>query len=522
MEETVVKKKSFKTMIVVIVTALVLVGGSASAFFLLNKSAKVQYFLAEMETFKQIGTLAEERYKNEVDWMKVQQEKPVETKYDLSGEWNDPSVDYAMQEVQSIINSVTLSMDQVYDPTKKELETAFSGKLGNLSVDFGSIFVTTEKLVVALPFMQELIRFDDKDFGKLMREFDESFEGNEDLGLSRLFESGSASMEEANRYIEKEYIEYFVKELPEEAFTTDKEEIVVADQKVKAKKIAMNLSEAQVKTLLKDVLVKAKKDDKLKEIIKNQLGVSAFAGDYSINDLAMIMEEFDNGIDEAIDGIDTLSIPDGIQSTIWLQSNLIVQRDFALTIGPSEDELVAFNITGTQLLEETAQQWDYKVAVTDTFGDESAVNIKGDLSWKDRKADDSIAISVDDSEFSYKGKEELKDNKRTFTRTFKFTDGYSEPSLIWKGSATHDSDAMSANHEFSISEQGLGEDMFNLLLKQRGKVVKNVDMPEETPDTVNIGQMDQEEIESFIEEEVVSRVQDWFINLMGDVEGELY
>jgi len=522
MEEVVVKKKSFKTLIVVIVTALVLVGGSASAFFLLNKSAKVQYFLAEMETFKQIGTLAEERYKNEVNWIKVQQEKPVETKYDLSGEWNDPSVDYAMQEVQSIINSVTLSMDQIYDPTKKELETGVSGKLGDLSVDFGSIFVTTEKLLVDLPFMQELIRFDDKDFGKVMREFDENFEGNEEFGLSRIFESGSGSTEEANLYIEKEYIEYFIKELPEEAFSTDKEEIIVADQKVKAKKITMNLSEAQVKTLLKDLLEKAKKDDKLKEIIKDQLSLSTFPGDSSLDDLAMIMEEFDNSLDEVIEGVDTLSIPDGLQSTILLHSNLIVQRDFALVIGPSEDELVTFNVKGTQLLEKTAQQWDYKVAVTDTFGDESTVNIKGDLSWKDQKADDSIAISVEEAKFSYKGKEELTDNKRTFTRTFKFTDGYSEPSLVWKGSATHDSDAMSADHEFSISEQGLGVDMFNLLLKQRGKVVKKVDMPEETPDTVNIGQMDREQIESFIEEEVVTRVQDWFINLMGDVEGELY
>ncbi|WP_342505566.1 DUF6583 family protein [Sporosarcina sp. FSL K6-2383] len=522
MEETVVKKKSFKTLIVLIVTALVVVGGSASAFFLLNKSAKVQYFLAEVETYKQMNALAEERYKNEVNWVKVQQEKPVETKFDLSGEWNDPSVDYAMQEIQSIVNSVTLSMNQVYDPTNKEIEVALSGELGNLSVDFGTIFATTEKLVAEFPFMEELIRFDDKDFGKTMREFDENFEGNENLGLPQLFESSSSSMEEVNEYIEKEYIEFFIKELPEDAFTTDKEEILVADQKLKAKKITMDLKEEQVKTLLKDLLAKAKTDEKLKEIVKNQLGVSAFAGDLSASDLAMVVEEFDKGIDAAIEGVDTLHIPNGLQSTIWHQANHIVKRDFALAIGSNEVDVVTVNVTGTQLLEKTAQQLDYKLAFTDSFGDENAVNIKGNLSWKDQKADDSIAISVEDLKFTYQGKEELIDNKRTFTRTFKFTDGYSEPALIWKGSATHDSDAMTANHEFTISEQGLGGDMFNLLLKQQGKVVKKVDMPEETADTVNIGQMNREQIESFIELEVAPRVEDWFYDLMGDVEGELY
>ena len=127
------------------------------------------------------------------------------------------------------------------------------------------------------------------------------------------------------------------------------------------------------------------------------------------------------------------------------------------------------------------------------------MDFTGELIWKDQQSNDTIAISVNDMEFSYKGKEELVDNKRTFTRTFEFSNGYSEPSLTWKGSATHDSDEMKANHEFSISEQDAGGEMFNVLLKQQGKVVKKVDMPEETDGTVNIGQMDRAQIESFIE-----------------------
>ena len=74
----------------------------------------------------------------------------------------------------------------------------------------------------------------------------------------------------------------------------------------------MNLSEEQVKTLLKNLLEKAKKDEKLKAIIKEQLGCPSFAGDISTSDLAMIMEDFDDGIDEAIIGVDTLSIPNGL------------------------------------------------------------------------------------------------------------------------------------------------------------------------------------------------------------------
>ena len=61
-------------------------------------------------------------------------------------------------------------------------------------------------------------------------------------------------------------------------------------------------------------------------------------------------------------------IPNGIQSTIWQQSNHIVQRDFAVTMGRNVDDMVTVKLKGTQLLEKTDQQWDYKFAVTDTFG----------------------------------------------------------------------------------------------------------------------------------------------------------
>ena len=64
-----------------------------------------------------------------------------------------------------------------------------------------------------------------------------------------------------------------------------------------------------------------------------------------------------------------------------------------------------------------------------------------------------LRLTMDDMKFTYKGKEQLKDKKRTFTRSFGFTDGDMDPALIWKGSATHESDSMKANHEFTLSEE---------------------------------------------------------------------
>ena len=520
MEEKAVKKKSPKLLMIMLLTGLVIVGGSVSAFFLVNKSPKVQYFLAEAETFKQVGTIFEDRYKNELRWLEVQEEKPVETNFDLSGEWNDPSVDHEMQEVQSIVNSAKISSKQVYDPVKKELEVDLRGELGSVNMDFGSVFVTTEKLVASFPFMDELIRFDDKDFGKLMRETDPDYEGNENLGLSQLFEGGFSMTEESRTYVENEYITYLIKEIPEEAFTSTKEELTVFDKKIKTKKTKMDLTEQQVKTLLKDLLKKAKSDEKLKAILKEQLTLTSFAGDTSDNELATMMDDFENGLDEAIEGVDAIKLPNGLQSTIWHHSNKIVKREFAMGVGEDKTDVDTLMINGTQLLDKTSQKWDFTMGVEDSFGDENFVKIIGDLSWKDQKATDSITFSMDDMKFIYKGKEQLEDKKRTFTRSFGFTDGNVDPAVIWKGSATHESDSMKANHEFTFSEETMGADMFNLILKQQGKVVKKVDMPVETEGTVNIGKMNKDEFDAFTEE-ITVKVQEWMFGFMEDLQGEI-
>ena len=521
MEEEVVKKKSPKSLIILVVTALVVLGGSASAFFLLTKSPKVQYLLAESETYKQMDSLVEARYKNEMDWMKVNQEKPVETTYDLSAEWNDPSVDYEMQEIQSIINSIVLSAKQVKDPVKKEMEVGVSGKLGSVSTDFVTMFATTEKLLLSLPFKEELIRIDDSDYGKFMKEVDKDYEGNETIGLPYLFEDNYVISEELSTYLEKEYMEYLVKEIPEEAFTSDKEEITIFDEKKKTTKVVMDLSEVQVKSLLKNLFEKAKDDDKLRDALKEQIAFTSYGEDISNTDVKEIMENFEVALEDIIEGVDTLNIPNGLQSTIWHDSNIIVKREFAVSFGENEDEVATLTVDGTQLLEKTNQKWDYSLGVKGFAEDEGVIKFEGDLSWKDQKADDSISISAEELKIVYKGKEELKDNKRTFTRSFGLTDGDIDPAVIWRGTATHEKDSVKANHEFTISEKSIGETPFNLVLKHQGKIVKKVDMPEETDDTVKIGEMDIDELQRFMEYDLGRKFEGWFYGLMGDVEGEL-
>ena len=509
-------------MIVAIVSVLLVAGGSASAFFIFNKSPKVQYLMAEATSLKLMGELYQDRYTNEMKWIDVQKKKPVETVFDLSAEWNDPNISYIMGEVQSVVNSSKLLVKSVLDPVNDQAEFEVSAELGSLKERFGTLYATPEKLLLSLPFTEDLIRFDDDDFGRMMKESDEEYEGPDSLGLPRLFEDNPYSTGELNTYLRKEYMEYIFKELPESAFTDEKENIVVFDNKINAKKLTMSLTEEEVKKLVEKVLKKARDDEKLKSLLKEELAMSSISGNLSTYEIKEFFNNYEAGFDDAINGIGDLSLSEGIRSTIWHHSNRIVKREFAMKIGEYEDEENALMIKGTQLLEKEEQKWKYTFAGTDIYDDEQTVKFNGDLTWKDGKADDSMTIDTSEGKVIYKGKEELDGKKRTFKRTFGFSDGDSEPKIVWTGNATHENDSMAAEHAFSLSGIEFDEGNYSLNLNQKAKIVKKVDMPKEDSDTVVLKDMSIDEIETYVTEDLAEKMQLWIMELMGDVESEIY
>lgn len=520
------KKKSKGFIIGLVVAALVLVGGSASAFFLINKSPKTEYLLAESTTIQQISELFENRYKNEMTWVETQQKKPVESIFDISAEWNDPNVDYYMEEIQSIVNNSKLSLRSVYDPTKEEVEVELGGAFGSVELSAGKAFVTPEELFVSLPFTKDLYLLKDKDFGKLMKELDPNYEGQEELGLSRLFDTDMMTGEELSTYFKEEYTEYFIEKLPKDAFTSEKEKIEVFDQKISAKKLSMKLSEEDVKKLMKEFFEKVRDDEKLKDILKetldDQLALSSLTAEEMPVELDEFLSQFEEGLNEAIAAVDTWNIPGGLESTIWAHNKNVVKRDFAMTLVNDMEQEVSYGLSGTQLLEQNNQQWAYTMALTGSdFEGEELLEFTGDLAWDGKKGNDSIKLIFDEDEFFYEGEEKLDGKKRTFTRAFGYSDGYSSPKLIWTGTATHENDSVKANHEFTIDDADWAEDMYSLIVKQDSKVVKKVDMPSESDKVMNVGEMGIDQIEQYIQEELVTEFEAWITDLMGNLESEL-
>ncbi|WP_332646566.1 DUF6583 family protein [Lysinibacillus sp. 54212] len=500
--------KAKKGIIAVVFACMLLIGGSVTAFFIFNKNPKEQYFYAEYKTMEQSWNSFKERYENEFAWSEKSKTTPTEHEFEVSLSASDAFLDVDPM-VTDLVESSSATIVAATDPKKGEAKIDLSVKVMDVTIDDIVAYMTTEKLLLSLPFQDELLQLNDKDYGNLMRTFDPSYIGAENLGLDSLKLENTFLSDEEMEYLQDEYVMGFVKALPDEAFKADGEEQVsVEGEKIKAKKITMTLTEKQVKEVLTTMLEKAKDDKKLKEII---LDIVEQAGGEALATLDIdISEEIDVVFEDMIDAVKKeLSMPKGLKSTIWVDGDIIVKRDFKTTI--EEDEL---KIEGTQLFKKDKQVWNYKL------GDEyNSVVIKGELASKDNKIKDKISLMADDEiGFIYEGKEELDKNTRTFSRVFSIEDGYETVGLNWEGTATHEKDKMSAEHTIGISVEG---DEIGINLYQKGKVIKSVDIDEDSK-AVNIGEMDQAELEEYLYTELMPNAEQWGMGIFYELGSAFY
>ncbi|MFC4556632.1 hypothetical protein ACFO3D_00240 [Virgibacillus kekensis] len=515
-----------KKAILMTILAVLIIGGSAAAFVLLNLSAKQQYFLAEKNSAEFILEQVKERYEPELAWQEVSLKNPTETTFELSGEYNDPNAmsgGFGVMGPSQIINNSAITVTTELDREKKHMATQIEASMGGMQVGNIEVYMTDKKVMLGLPFLEELVQLNGDDLGKLLKEIDpEMFTGDEKLELDSFFERSAGILDkEDQEYIKNEYLEMIYDAIPDDAFSTSDETVNVESKSFDAKKITMHLTEKQLKDIIGKVLNKMESDERLKKIISEQIVFQQFGAGISSstltpdmqNQVDELMGDFETAIKEAQKGLEELNIPEGFKSVIWVHDDLIVKRNIEVKMGPSDDEMVNLTIDGSQVFTDTNQTFNYQFTGTDQTG-EHTMTLTGDLEWKNNTAADSIKLAFGETELSYEGSETLKDSKREFERTLSFKDAVQDGSLIWSGTSSYDNDRMTSEHDFAVEAPGVTQDMFGLHIEVNAKTIDAVQL-ESDKEIKNIGNMSMEEINQYIENEVTPKFQQWIFGSMG-------
>ncbi|MUK86912.1 hypothetical protein GMD78_00655 [Ornithinibacillus sp. L9] len=520
--EDVKKQTGVKRIVLITLVALLVVGGSVAAFVLTDKSTKETYFLAEKNTIDVLTEELEQRFEPELSWSEQVEENPTESVVELSAEYNDPMGEsYGLFSPEQIINNSTITITTGTDKNEKLLTSKVEGSLGGFELGSIDLHVTSDDVMVGLPFLEETLQLKGDDFGSLLSQFDPyTFSGEETLDFNMVFEDNSILSEEDLDYLKEAYATYLYDELPESAFESANEDVKVESETVKTEKITLHLTEEEVRNILSDLFSKMAEDDRLKEMIKEQYQLQTF-GAFTVPQASMLMDEanqivedFTTAMEEASEEVLEFSIPNGLTSTIWINDNLVVKRDFEVELGPNENEMVSFYLNGTHLFNNSNQSFDYEIGFKDAY-DEGEFALSGELSFEDGDINDSISLTAEEMVLTYESTETLNDTERKFDRNISFDEGYGVVgTLIWSGSASYDNDQMNSQHELSIESPEISQDLFTLHVSKEAKTISSVEIPS-SDQVKDLGSMDINELMMYFETEVTPQFEQWMYGIMG-------
>lgn len=519
-KESVVKKGMPKKLVSILVIALIVCGGGVVAFLAMGTSDKAKYFKAEVDTYSFIEEQVRERFNLELDWLEVTENNPTESTLDISAQFNDPGFfGYGMMiDIEELINNSNIFITSEAALKDEQMTAKIDANIAGLEFSGFNFGLTGEYILLDLPFLNDVLKLEGKDTGKLLHMIDPyTFDEDVEINFSSMFESSQSVFTEKDKeHFKKEYGQMIYDDISDDAFTSEKESIEIDGEKIKAEKIEMALSNEDVKQLFKAIFEKMKSDDHLKELMRKQFEMNFMAQ----GEIDELIKEFEEALDEGIKEIDTINLPNGLTSTIWIDSGLIVQRSFEIVAVDENDEEMKTEIFGTQILNKEVQKVNYDITLDDSY-DKITFNLTGDFSHQGEDIKDNLTIDFDDFKIGYEANETLKNSERQFTRSISFDDGWTKGALVWTGDNIYEKDQMEGSHQLFIEADGIGKDLFTLHLDVTGKKIKEVEMINDE-NSLNIGEMSEQELFEYIEYDASEQFMEWYFETFGELAELLY
>ncbi|MFD1414064.1 DUF6583 family protein [Oceanobacillus jeddahense] len=518
------KKGLSKGIIAIIIAVIVLAGGGAAAFFLTASTPKATYFQAEKNSIEQLQDFMETRYEDEYNWYEQSMENPVSQNVslglNLEGLETQGLIDPQMS---AMISNAELAFNTETDMENKQTYGEVSLNVAGMNLDGITGYVEGSDLYTELPFLEEVLMISDEDIGSVLAEMDPyMFTGNEQLGIEELmFENdGSLLTEEEKEYIQDEYLMFIYDELPDDSFESENEDVEVNGDSISAEKITMNLSEEEFKSVITSVLEKMKGDEKFQEILQNQFERTAAAPledpEVIQQQIDEVLAEFDSSIDQGIEAVESFQFPDGIQSTLWVSDDKVVQRDFSISLAPEGEEPVPFSLSGGQLFNDDQIYFDHTI----TMGNEDmeiSIGLDGDFQGTGDTVTDNANLNfvLDDGYMpfeitgTYTGDESLDGSTRNFDRQLQFTVDNDTINLGWTGDSTYDGDQMSSNNNIALDFPGYIDNV-SMDINSEGAVIDAVEGVD-TSNVVDLGSMSAEELQQYFEGDFNSQLEQWLM-----------
>ncbi|WP_066189855.1 MULTISPECIES: DUF6583 family protein [Gracilibacillus] len=513
-QEAMQPKSKMKWIIITIVAVIVVAAGAFALRAFVFTTDKENYFLAEKQNLEHLQETLENRFEQELAWVEHSNENAVESAFDITAQVDHPNLSgFGYNE---IINNASISVQSAIDKENQMASGSLSASIADFKIDGLEGFLDSNDLYTGLPFLEEYLQVNGDDLGRILSEIDPaSYTGDENVDFTMLFQD-NALPEEDLEYLQDEYLTYLYDQLPDEAFDSTSETVTVGDNEINADKISFQLTEEQFRTIFTELFDKMAQDEQLQQMVVNQLGYATFVNTLSPTDVMESMkEDFSSSLQEASENISNLELPDGFNSTIWVDDGVIVQRDLQGTFemnGQSEN----ISITGSHAVSDTTQTLEYTFT-SGTDGNEETLTVNADLSNEEGETNDTYTFSTEMGSATVGLQQsEQGDNDKQFEYSLSLEEYDSHLfSVYWLGEATYESDQMSIDHTLYADDgMNVNQDVASLHIAQTGSTINEVEIP--NPDQVqNLSDMSGDEILNYFETDVAQAFQEWASEIFG-------
>lgn len=503
-------KSNKKRNIILVVIAAVIIGG-ALAYSFWPTSDKQAYFEAEIATYEWLKEQGEKRFTNELKWAEKVEENPIETSVTFSPHYEENTPFGTFNEIEELVNQSSLTINTQSDMDKEQIFVELSANVAGLDFSDFHVYLEREQLIVDLPFLPEPLKVESEDLGKILHEIDPFiFDKDGAYEFSRVFDQENYPIPKKDReYLADKYGKLVYELLPDDAFEQSTDNVKVDGESMKTDKIELHLTEEETIAFLDAYVSEIQADERLDKIIENYFEENFLPSE----EIDQFFLEFDDALDEIKDNLENINLPDGIQSTLWVKDDLIVQREFIIGFANRFDDKVTIKIEGSHVLSEDDQILAYEITV-DEGGFAETLSFDVDLSIDGTKISDEITISYDDIQLTYEAEENLDGNERDFERSFIILSPDIDGEIAWTGNSTYEEDQMSSHHELFLDSYDLGDVEVGLALDIESKQIKEVE-PIDLSDAKDIGKMSEQEIEQYFIFEVVEHFEQWIIDNFG-------
>ena len=277
------------------------------------------------------------------------------------------------------------------------------------------------------------------------------------------------------------YSEAFYDALPEDAFTKEKEKVVLFGEEKKANKIVMDLTAKEVKEVWADLLTVTRDDEKVQEILERTAHIY---GALSEKEVKQSLKELNEDITEALKNQSNWST-EPIRSTIWVADKMIVKRELAL-----DNDIV---LSGEHIRDKEGHEFEY------TLHDVDDIKIAGVTSYDGKKVDDDVTISINNETLQYKADESLSKKEHDYTRRLKVSSVDGEGTLVWTGEKEYMKEGIDGTMTLGLEFPGFTTDMASLTIDST--IARTKDVGEDPTRNVNdLNKLSTDELAEYIDE----------------------